>query len=571
MSSAKSIVVNCGASHLTYAVYTNKGSSTVIEELFVEPLNYDYSDDEGWLSAVTDRLRIILSRAKNKGDATLIAPGYQLLTKTIKVPHVEKEKQSQIIAFEAQNNIPYPLSEVVWGHQVISDDGVEAEVILIAFKSLAAARFCNTVASLGLRPVSVQASSILDYNAFHSVYPQVSDTTLLINIGARSSSLLFISPEGFFVRNIALGGNTLTQNIGDQLGQTFLQAEQLKTSIFSGEVEYDENDGTQAIVWQAAEGFVRRMGQEISRSIVNYKRAKKGQAPTMILLTGRGSLIPGLSDQLSHTQQVAVDYFDPTQKLTAGSRVNATILQGYYYQLSEVLGYACAANMPDSVGVELLPPFIAKQLAFKRKKPVLMAAALCLPLAPLLPALQVTGQAGTYEEARQKIDETLPEFRSNHSKIIQNQELAQQIYERIQQLQILSESRANWVTFFADLQERLVAQKDVWIDTLDVERTTPTQPRTETRNNNQLAATPPPPQPVTYKLKLGGRMLLRAEGTDKIGLDPQVASRRVRSIIESITRSEFIQGVDGLPEFDASNPRVLKFSFTLVVNPEKPL
>ena len=58
----------------------------------------------------------------------------------------------------------------------------------------------------------------------------------LVNIGARSTNLLFKNPDGFFVRNIQLGGTTLTQNIADSIGKPFAKADELKHKFFSGDL-----------------------------------------------------------------------------------------------------------------------------------------------------------------------------------------------------------------------------------------------------------------------------------------------------------------------------------------------
>jgi len=53
---------------------------------------------------------------------------------------------------------------------------------------------------------------------------------------------------------------------------------------------------------------MRRMGQEITRSIVNYRRQKGAAAPKRILLNGRGALLEGLSEQLATSQKVNVEF-----------------------------------------------------------------------------------------------------------------------------------------------------------------------------------------------------------------------------------------------------------------------
>ena len=69
------------------------------------------------------------------------------------------------------------------------------------------------------------------------------EDVLLINIGARSTNLLFKNAAGgFFVRNIQLGGNSLTQNIADSLGKPFAQAEEIKHKFFNGQLDYSDDD-----------------------------------------------------------------------------------------------------------------------------------------------------------------------------------------------------------------------------------------------------------------------------------------------------------------------------------------
>ena len=129
MSSSKQLIINCGASHVSAAAITTQSGSLQVDKLVSIDLDYDYSDDESWMDAVSSGLKELSSVHKFGGKASFILPGNQLLTKTFRIPHVEEGKRAQIIAFEAQQNIPYPLYEVVWDSQVVGDDGVETEEI----------------------------------------------------------------------------------------------------------------------------------------------------------------------------------------------------------------------------------------------------------------------------------------------------------------------------------------------------------------------------------------------------------------------------------------------------------
>ena len=171
MSSSKQLIINCGASRVTAAVVSSSGSALQIDKLVTESLQYDYSNDDAWLNAVGVALRSLHHQHKFSGKASFIIPGNQVLTKTIRIPHVDESKRAQIIAFEAQQNIPYPLHEVVWDSQVVGDDGVETEVLFIACKSNTIDEFCSEVSQVDLRSKQLtrQQFSITTLSSSHTL------------------------------------------------------------------------------------------------------------------------------------------------------------------------------------------------------------------------------------------------------------------------------------------------------------------------------------------------------------------------------------------------------------------
>ena len=133
---------------------------------------------------------------------------------------------------------------------------------------------------------------------------------LSINIGAKSTNLLFINPTGYLIRTIAIGGNVMSQNISDSLGITFEKAESLKKAYLVKRSNLQRMIPETAIS-SATNQFLARASQEITRSIVTYKRLKKGKSPSKILLMGRGALLPNLAQYLYETQQIEVQYYNP--------------------------------------------------------------------------------------------------------------------------------------------------------------------------------------------------------------------------------------------------------------------
>jgi len=556
MSSPKITVLNCGASQFALGVFALDGSAPRMERLVTRDLGYDFSEEEQWLSATLSGLREASSAEKISGEVQVVLPGFLLLTKTLRIAHVEGGKQAQMIAYEAQQSIPYQLSDLNWSYQVLSDDGIETEVIFIGIRSSICTRFCNEIAKLGFQTVSVNASTILDYNAFQLIDPEVASEALVVNIGARASNLTFIQNSGFFVRNISLGGNSLTQSLADSFGKNFTDAERIKVKYFT--TEHADHATTETID-SAKNNFLRRLSQEITRSIVNFRQQKKGAAPKRILLTGRSALIPGLAEFLRESQRVDVAFFDPGSHIEFGPKVNVEANSTEILQASELIGEAAKGLVPNGVGVDLLPEEYRREASFKRKRPWIIAAAAVLALAPVPFYLQATSAATSFEEAGQEVRQELPPRQSEFRQI---EELLQKIREaevQVDRFDELVNSRSNWIQFFSGLQAALFNIGDVWLDEVRVDRM---------ERGGQ----------VRYQLNVDGRLLVRQEDSDEVmalsEIDEELLSGRIRTLSEVFVASPFISERLSLRiDFQSiqEGQPLLPFEFVFSIDPQRPL
>jgi type IV pilus assembly protein PilM len=232
--------------------------------------------------------------------------------------------------------------------------------------------------SLGLIPKQITPAQVLDYNAIRGVLGDSDDQSevLAINVGAKSTNLLFINPTGFLIRTITIGGNALSQNISDALGITFEKAENLKKGYFSQEIVLAEDDPSIGVIQNASNQFLARASQEITRSIVTYKRLKKGKSPQKIFLTGRGALLPNLAQYLIDSQQLQVQYFDPLSSVIIDNGIKEKIKPLLPFMTSEAMGLARSLFNLNSTGtagftstINLLPSSKIKSLGLKQKLP----------------------------------------------------------------------------------------------------------------------------------------------------------------------------------------------------------
>ncbi len=59
------------------------------------------------------------------------------------------------------------------------------------------------------------------YNAFRYNYSDLEGTTLLVDLGARTTNLIFIETNKVFSRSLPIGGNTITANIAKEFQESF--------------------------------------------------------------------------------------------------------------------------------------------------------------------------------------------------------------------------------------------------------------------------------------------------------------------------------------------------------------
>src|SRR5688572_16350618 len=122
MRAPRVLAVDIGAGHVACGVFSVGATGRlVLQQFALEPHSSDPSHEARSAVEIAQSLGAIASRQKLTGSSSLAVPGHLALTKFIKTPSVAKEKRDKIVAFEAAENIPYPLEEVVWDYAVVSD------------------------------------------------------------------------------------------------------------------------------------------------------------------------------------------------------------------------------------------------------------------------------------------------------------------------------------------------------------------------------------------------------------------------------------------------------------------
>ncbi|MBL4575190.1 MAG: pilus assembly protein PilM [Opitutaceae bacterium] len=568
MNNDQILAIDCGASRVCAAIFSVPKSGEIVLESFVfESIGDSLGDGTEWIDSVEDVLKRAFSGRKEKISVGLITPGHLSLTKFIKVPNVEESKIDRIVQFEARQNIPYPLEEVVWDYQIVADDGVDFDIALTAVRLDILEELCDRTGEIGCAPDCIEPSSLSQISAFHYNYPEVREGVLLVNVGARSSNLIFLQKDRFYVRNIAFAGNSITQSIASALELSFEDAEELKVSILDGSLPLEAESKEKMATDEAMQSFVSRFALEVTRTVATYRRQSGADRPQQIYVTGGGSLSSQFRGLLAEKTNLSVEHYDPLRRVQFSANVNELTAKAHAHFLGESVGIAASYWVEESKRLKLLPPRVIKDRAFRKRAPFYLMAAFLLVATVGLSIMGNRSKLTAYDEKVKNIENLMFPVDQINRQIRMNLAAIEESKDQMNAIKGLVETKSNWINFFSDLQERLVNVEDVWLEKVQVIRGS--GPSTlassflggleKTKSNSDESR--------ALRLNLTGRLLDKDHPVSRVSQD---SYNRVKQLLVSFEDSQFIVSVEN-ERFDNRQPGVLKFDFILVVNPRKPL
>src|SRR6476659_5737343 len=251
----------------------------------------DPSNESARNTQIATALREMLAELGSKGGAVNYAIAAQsVFARFVKLPAVEEEKIERIIAFEAQQNVPFPIEEVVWDYQLVGSGAEEQiQVVLVAIKSDLLEGVNAAVEQTGLRTAVVDVATMALYNAFRYSYSELTDCSLLVDLGARTTNLLFIEPGKIFSRSVPSGGSSISAAIATEFGDPLGAAEFRKKRdgfVHLGGAYAEPADADVARVSKIVRGTMTRLHAELMRSINHYRTHQQGNAPDRLFLCG---------------------------------------------------------------------------------------------------------------------------------------------------------------------------------------------------------------------------------------------------------------------------------------------
>src|SRR5881227_614251 len=312
-------------------------------------------------------------------------PAQSVFARFVKLPAVEEEKIERIIAFEAQQNVPFPIDEVVWDYQLIGGGGEEQiQVVLVAIKADLLDEINGAVEETGLRTAIVGVATMELYNAFRYNYSELTGCSLLVDIGARTTNLLFVEPQKIFSRSIPVGGSSITAAIAKEFNEPFAAAEfRKKRDGFATILGADLGPDDVMRVSQIVRGTMTRLHAEVIRSISHYRVQQQGSAPERVFLSGGCAKTTCLREFFHEKLQLPTELFDPLRNVAVADFPSLGEITRSTHLLGEPVGLALRAATDCPMKLNLRPASVVRRQELERRRPFFIMAAAAVLLAVL--------------------------------------------------------------------------------------------------------------------------------------------------------------------------------------------
>ncbi len=326
---------------------------------------------------IKQALETFLERNDVRGDLISISlPGHSALARFIQLPPVETSKVGDVVTYEARQQIPFALEDVIWDYQTLGG-GIEesgfmlgAEVGLFAMKNEQVYEALKPFEDAKVEVELVQIAPLALYNVLW--YDQMGvrvgedfaapdEYTIMLDMGTDNTTLLVTNGEKIWIRNVPLGGNHFTRALTKEMKLTFAKAEHLKCNA--------TKSPDPRAVFQALRPVFNDYVSEIQRSIGYFSSVNREAKISKVIGVGNGFKLAGLQKFLQQNLQYEVERIETFSGLIGDTVLNAPVFQENIMSFVVPYGLALQTLKLTKIHTSLLPPEIARDRVIRRKKP----------------------------------------------------------------------------------------------------------------------------------------------------------------------------------------------------------
>ncbi len=394
--------------------------------------------------------------------AAIAVSGLSSFVRPVKLPKVAPKKIEQMAKYEAQQQVPFAIDEIIWNYQVLGEtpEG-EMNLILVAVKKDIIRNLIATVSNGLLSVEFVDITSLALYNALH--FNQACEPgTVILDIGKETSNIILTTGEKAWTRSIPVAGDEITKALASDLGIALEEAERLKKAEGAvGPPCQSEEKISKAITRVLNDILV-----ETTRSIEYYKLQKLDTRFNRFILTGGSSRIKGIGEFFQNS--LNLEFQEPTLfrsiKIPASFTASGTGSTGLD-KLKDIIGVAVGLALHTTadldVKINLLPPEEKEAKELQTKSPYLLLSAALLILIVLSFSIFARQSATIDEERLEELDKKLIQYTCLKKKTDEMRSQIKPVQARLDLLENIVKGKGFWLERLARIAD--LVPPEVWL------------------------------------------------------------------------------------------------------------
>ena len=269
--------------------------------------------------AVVDALQLLWKQYKFKGRKVAVGvANQQVVVRQVDLPTQTREEFAESLPYQVQDFIPIPVEQAQLDFEILGErenaDGTSmSRLLLVAAAKDMVDEHLAVLDRAKLQPVVMDLDpfavlrALVDEEAVANADPSAGD--MIINVGATVTNVVVHSravPR--FVRILLMGGSNVTEGLVNNAGLSFEDAEAFKANPSPPPGQAAQ------VVTDRSDRFIA----EIRGSLDYYRAQNEAIGIQRVVLTGGGSLLPGLGNRLAQGLRLPVDRGHPMQLLKIG-------------------------------------------------------------------------------------------------------------------------------------------------------------------------------------------------------------------------------------------------------------
>jgi len=414
-------------------------------------------------------LKKLLRKVKglHKAKVGISIAGQAAFVRLVKIPITPPKKLRQIVLYETQQQVPFPIKDVVWDFQIYGRSKKQLSVLLAAVKKELVLSILKVLDDFFITVDFIDVSNLALYNCLQYFYRDL-EQTLILDCGAKTTNIIVVNPGKIWTRSLPIGGEDMTETIARSLKISKANAEQLKKDkgkvlmLYYGK-EHAADEQQQKIA-EIITNVLTDLANEIVKTLNFYKSQPEASIDfRRVLITGGVSRIENVDKFFENSLSIPTEKIDYFGFLSSSRKIEVEVNEF----LGSAIGLALRAVGRSNLNINLLPPEQLQSNKFRKKRPFIIAAGVCLCLILLSVGVFLINKNAISARYLNVLEHKLTAYEQNKEAITQVESVISLYKRRSKTMAEALAARYTAGLILSNIAD--VMPKSIWIENLDMD------------------------------------------------------------------------------------------------------